>query len=94
MRWTQERDQALRTRAARRAEPGRRPSFDGAMHSAIMKERWKMPEYRLPMLEILAENRAKMVSTLPVSGTPERRQYNKIRSILGAKAARAALVSP
>ena len=63
-----------------------------------MKRRWQEPEFRARHLPQLLRAQAKAAETirsrrgtLPPEGTPERREYNKVRSILGVEAARAAL---
>lgn len=60
-----------------------------------MAARWRDPEYRARHLPILAAGQKKAASAAaaarfrpPARGTPERRLYNKISSILGAEAAR------
>lgn len=67
--------------------------------SAAMRERWKNPEYRSFIASLHAgaqpyrneEYRAKIsaaLTKLPPRGTPERRLFDKLARVLGAKAAR------
>lgn len=65
-----------------------------------MKKRWQEPEFRARHLPHLLRMQAKAVEVrkamnqgVPPEGTPERRQYNKLRNILGREAARATFKS-
>lgn len=64
----------------------------------FFRKKWQDPEYRTAQTERLRRQQAKASAAsaakgrfLPPKGTPERRLYNKISGILGAKAAHAAL---
>jgi hypothetical protein len=57
-----------------------------------MIKRWQEPEFRarhLPHLLSIQSAGGRATAFLPRSGTPERKQYNKVRAILGLEAARA-----